>query len=351
MKKQKTTLSDIAKKTNLSSASISMILSGKKLNRFSIETIDLVKKTAKELNYTNNKHKSLVGKTIIIFCPSVYNPYYSTLIQGMEQKAIELGIRTLIKTTYWDLSIEKDSLSYLSTMPISGIIFSMIPENIDSVKKLSKQIPLVAVGDEDTTFDFDTVNINNFEAGKIIGNHLIELGHKKIAYISTSLNEYHSARTRRLDGIKHVFNLNNLNPPLVLSQDILPQEEISTADIEFNTGYKLAKICIEKYKDITAIVGINDMVAYGIINSIKDNNYKIPEDYSVCGFDNIFPSKFSSLNLTTIEHSIFQRGEKAMNLIASKITDQKNNEYNLQVTRIDYKSRLKDRKTTSNPRS
>ena len=350
MKNKKTTLSDIAKATNLSTASVSMILSGKKLNRFSKETIIFVKKTAKDLFYTNKNHSSLLGKTILIICPSVYNPYYSTLIQGMEQKAIELGIRTLIKTTYWDISIERDSLKNFSQPPISGIIFSMIPEQIEEVKELSNQIPIVAVGDEDNNFDFDTVNINNVEAGKLIGQHLIDLGHKNIAYISTSLNEFHTARTKRLEGIEQVFRENGLPEVTVLSQDILPEEEIATADIEFLTGYKLANICLKNHKNITAMVGINDMVAYGIINAIKDNKLKIPQDYSVCGFDNIFPSKFSSLKLTTIEHSIFQRGVKAMSLIANKITDQENNEDNLQVTRIDYKSRLIKRETTSFPR-
>ncbi|MGD1819682.1 MAG: LacI family DNA-binding transcriptional regulator [Pleomorphochaeta sp.] len=351
MKTKKTTLSDIAKVTNLSTASVSMILSGKKLDRFSNETINLVKKTAKDLYYTNKKHSSLLGKTILIVCPSVYNPYYSTLIQGMEQKAIELGIRTIIKTTYWDLAIEQDCLKFFARPPVSGIIFSMIPENIEKVKELSKQMPIVAVGDEDNNFDFDTVNINNFEAGKIIGQHLVDLGHKKIAYISTSLNEFHTARTKRLDGIKAVLEENNLPPITILSQDILPSDEIATADIEFNTGYKLANICINQYKGITAIVGINDMVAYGIINAIKDKKLRIPEDYSVCAFDNIFPSKFNSIKLTTIEHSIFRRGVKAMNLMISKLTDQENNDDNLQVTRIDYKSKLINRGTTSKPKA
>ncbi len=350
MKNKKTTLSDIAKATNLSTASVSMILSGKKLNRFSNETILFVKKTAKELFYTNKKHTSLLGKTILIICPSVYNPYYSTLIQGMEQKAIEMGIRTIIKTTYWDLLIEQDTLKSFQRFPIAGIIFSMIPENIEAVKELSKQIPVVAVGDENSNFDFDTVNMNNFEAGKLIAQHLIDLGHKNVAYISTSLNEFHTARTKRLEGIKYVFEKNNLPPIKVFSQDILPEEEIATADIEFFTGYRLTNICLKEDKEITAMIGINDMVAYGIMNAIKDNNFKIPQDYSVCGFDNIFPSKFASLKLTTIEHSIFKRGVKAMSLIATKINEHENNEDNLQVTRIDYKSRLIVRETSDKPR-
>lgn len=350
MKNRRTTLSDIAKATNLSTASVSMILSGKKLNRFPQETINLVKTTAKSLYYTNKKHSSILGEIILIICPSVYNPYYSTLIQGMEHKAIELGLRTLIKTTYWDIAIERDSLKTFSRYPFAGIIFSMIPEQIKPVQELSKHIPIVAVGDGESNFDFDTVNINNFDAGKLVAQHLIELGHKRIAYISTSLNEFHTARTKRLEGLNHVFKKHNLPEITVLSQNILPEEEISFADIEYFTGYKLANICLTEHKDVTAMVGINDMVAYGIMNAIKDNNFLIPQDYSVCGFDNIFPSKFASLQLTTIEHSIFQRGEKAMSLIASKISDHEKNEDNLQVTRSDYKSKLIKRETTSSPR-
>lgn len=90
------------------------------------------------------------------------------------------------------------------------------------------------------------------------------------------------------------------------------------------------------------------MVAYGCMNAVRDRGFRIPDDYSICGFDNIFPSKFCGINLTTVEHSIIERGKKAVELIAAR---PENRSGILDVVRIEYKSSLIIRGSTGRARS
>lgn len=352
MKSTKITLNTIAEQAKLSTATISMILSNKNLSRFSDETINKVKLIANNLGYDKDSSQKEI-KNIYIICPSIYNPYYATLVQGIEMQAISLGIRTTVVNTYWNIEIEKNTLNHASSNNISGIIFTMIPQLANQVLNYCNGIPIVAIGDFNNNYDFDTIDINNFEAGRKVANHLINLGHKKIAYVTTTLDEYHSARIRRKDGlIKELKNHNIKDKLIICSQNISSSTELNTPDIEYETGYKLTKECLIEHPDVTAIVGINDMIAYGIMDAIIDAGLTIPGSISVCGFDNIFPSKFRGLGLTTVENYIIQRGMKALTLINSRINNKDNFTDGISnITRIKYTSKLIRRNSTAAPRN
>ncbi|MGL4791770.1 MAG: substrate-binding domain-containing protein, partial [Anaerotignaceae bacterium] len=126
--------------------------------------------------------------------------------------------------------------------------------------------------------------------------------------------------------------------------------EIKTPGIEYSVGYNLAVECIKKTPDVTALVAINDMVAFGVIDAIINLGYNIPKDYSVCGFDNILPSKFNGISLTTIDHSIFERGRNAFKLLMHKIHDEKEKSNSEVITKVEYQSKLVVRNSTGTPR-
>ncbi|MCH3918533.1 MAG: LacI family transcriptional regulator [Spirochaetia bacterium] len=352
MSRQKVTLKDIAQQVGLSTASVSMILSGKKLSRFPQATIDKVRSSATEFGYQSKHGPSVSEESVLIVCPSVYNPYFAMLLQGMEMQAAQLGIRTVVRNTYWNIETEYDVFSFARNSLFSGVIFAMIPQQEKLGMELSKVMPLVAVGDYSDRFQFDTVDINNYEAGRMVARHLLELGHQRIAYISTSLNSYHSARVRRLEGIRdELLKAGIKEKAIVCCKDVDSMTELNHPDVEYETGCFLARQCLEQHPEVTAMVGINDMVAYGIMDAIHAGGFSIPDDYSVCGFDNIFPSKFMSVGLTTVEHHIVQRGQRAMSLIASRIRHMKAyGDAVCDVTRVEYSSKLIVRSSTAVPR-
>lgn len=350
MEKKKVTMKDIGEAAGVSAASVSMILAKKSLSRFSPETVDTVYALARELGYERRSDK-YNKKILIIVCPSVINPYFATLIQGMEQEATQCGIRTMLFTTYWDTEKEQRVCEFANDPMIAGVVFAMIPQQPELARKLNETVPVVAVGDKQNESGLDTVDVNNFTAGSLVGKHLLRLGHKKVAYVSTSLNTEHSARVRRYEGLKAEFRHAGEGCELsLITSDIPSTTELNTVDIEHKTGYELAQRCMQETPEVTAIVAINDMVAYGIIDAIGDAGFRIPEDYSVCGFDNIYPSSFRGVSLTTVEHYIIQVGKSAIRLISEKI---KNNYARVAdsdaVTRVEYRCKLIERNSTGIP--
>ena len=350
MKRKKVTLQDIARQVGISSASVSMILASKSLSRFSTETIDAVYAAARTLGY-ESKHAKKNRPVVVIICPSVINPYFATLIQGMEQEARIQGVETMLFTTYWDSEKESRICQFAKDPMVRGVIFAMIPQQPDLVRELNKIVPVVAVGDKQNESGLDTVDVNNFNAGTLVARHLLSLGHRHIAYLCTSLNSEHSARVRRYEGIKATVKQSEEDAKLhLLTLEIPSLTELNTVDVEHQTGYTLAKRCMKEAPEVTAMVAINDMVAYGVIDAIKDAGFSIPYDYSVCGFDNIYPSSFHGVNLTSVEHFIVQGGKSAVRLLCEKMSRKQSRVLEVgAVTRVEYQNKLIIRNSTAAP--
>ncbi|MFA6892195.1 MAG: LacI family DNA-binding transcriptional regulator [Sphaerochaetaceae bacterium] len=344
----KPTLKDIARHTGCSTATVSMILAGKQLSRFSKETIEKVYTTSRELGY-QPKHGIKKEGVVVIVCPSVINPYYATLLQGMETEAHANGYVTLTYNTYWSPEREKKVLDLSISPEVKGIIFAMAPLQPELVQDTAAHLPVVAVCDKQYQVQFDTVEMNNFDAGYQIGEHLIKLGHTRICYLSTTLNNQHPSRLLRYKGLVESFR--KLCPGgtvSLLTKDVEPQKELETVEIEHQTGMELAQKCLSTYPEVTAMVAINDMVGYGVMDALRIEGYRIPEDYSVCGFDNIYPSQFQGIRLTTIDHQINQRGRRAFSLMQPKL---EKNARESSITHVEFTNLLVERSTTGKPRS
>ncbi len=79
-------------------------------------------------------------------------------------------------------------------------------------------------------------------------------------------------------------------------------------DSEYKIGYELTKELLNEHTDVTAIVGLNDMIAFGILDALHEEKYKVPADMSVMGCDNTLFARMHNMSLTTIEHFVdFQR--------------------------------------------
>lgn len=348
--KKGATLADIAAAVGVSSSTVSMILSGKNNARFSPDTVREVQQAACRLGYT--KRNRVIpqgdGRMILVICPSIANPYYTTLIQGIEQATHAGGYTTVLMTTYWDTNAEKRIINSVHSYHVAGVIFAMVPQLTDLAEKLSKTVPVVAVGDRNNDLDLATADVNNFQSGVLVAEHLISLGHRHIAYISTPLNEDHSARVRRLEGLRNTFANRCPNGTItVRTRSVTPDEELAQIDLEHDVGFELTKTCLSN-KKITAFVAINDMVAYGVMDALIDAGYSIPQDYSVCGFDNIFPSHLAPVALTSVDHSIASRGQAAFRLLLDKMNEKPAFGAD-SITRVEYQSRLVVRGSTAVP--
>ena len=185
-----------------------------------------------------------------------------------------------------------------------------------------------------------TVDMNNFTAGQLMGRHLLELDHRHLAYLSTTLNEQHTSRLRRCQGLETACRTAGGAQLHVFTKDITPDYEISNVDVEYTTGYALAQRCLKEAPEVTAMVAINDMVAYGAYNAICDSGLRVPEDMSLCGFDNIFPSRLQGISLTTIDNSLTECGKSAFHLLQEEIASYESHGRFESITHVEYKCKL-----------
>ena len=346
---KKVTLRDIADATGVTTASVSMILNGKNLSRFTPELVSRVLDTARMLHYTVPSARNKI-RQIAVISPSVNNAYHTTIMMGIDRAALASGYVAHIYNTYWNPNIELSILNLLEQQRVSGIIYLMNPLQAKRAREIDRHIPIVAIGDIINELGIDTVDVNNFQAGQMVAEYLIGLGHRHIAYLTTSLNAHHISRVRRCEGLQEAFR--RLCPEgsvSVYCKDNKYEQEIQSVTIEMDSGRELAYECIQNSK-ITGIVAINDMVGYGVLDGLLEKGYRVPEDYSLCGFDNVFPSGFHRMELTTVDHSTQDHGASAFHLLRGRMEERSEKQADYPITRLEYRSRLIVRGSTAAPR-
>ena len=227
-----------------------MILSGRTDVSFSADTVRKVRETAEALGYapTAKKRPSLFDrKTVLIVCPNVLNPYYSTIVQAIQQAAADKDCDTLVYTTYRDAENEIRILNAVAGSDLAGVVFTMMPQSTELVERVNRLVPVVVIGDRNTSLNVDTVEMNNYSAGAIIAHYMIGLGHKHIAYISTTLNEANSARVRRLEGVRDTYRDECPEGSVIVrSREVTPKEERDNISIEHAVGFR----CMNRIVDL-----------------------------------------------------------------------------------------------------
>lgn len=358
MARKKVTSVDVAREAGVSQAAVSMILNKKYNVTFSKETIRQVEETAKRLGYQlprqRPKRSGRTRKLLVVFCPTLTNPYYVMLLQGIESAAKEQGYGVFVCNTQRDLKIEEDYLRMMREVAPMGIIYACNPSFGQQVEELSREIPVVVISNREDEFSIDAVAINNRKPGILMARHLLELGHRDVAFVSPPLTLRQHQRQKRVEGFLMEFEKANLSDRvLVRASEASRDTVIPSIDSEYRMGYELTQGLFREGMPVTAIAALNDMVAFGVIDALLEKKYRIPGDISVVGCDNTLFSGFHTIGLTTVEHFVPQKGRDACDIILRKIQSQKSyvkGDEPTSIYHVEYEPRLIVRGSTGYPK-
>ena len=353
MAKRKPTSSQVAQKAGVSQATVSMILNRRNDVSFSAETVERVECAARELGYElphrKNKNSTKKEKLIVVICPTLTSPYYVLLLQGIESVANEKGYGVFICNTQRDAGQEEKYLRMISTIDPQGIIYACNPhpDFQKKVEELAHRIPLVIISNKEKTTTVDAINQDN----TMVGRHLLELGHREVAFITPPLTRRQWQRSRRIDGFVKEYEKEGLGGHvLIKAADESVDHRLPRMDSEYSMGYQLTMELIREGREFTAIAGQNDMMALGAIDALEESRIRVPKDVSVIGCDDIFYSGIRRLSLTTIDHFVALKGRDACDIIIRKIAINDQFYTGLQPTsiyNIEYTPKLIARKTTA----
>ena len=346
MAKKKATSSDVAKKAGVSQATVSMVLNKKYNVSFSRETIEKVEMAARELGYQlpgrRNKKESKKDRLIVVFCPTITNPYYVLLLQGIEAVADKQR----------DPKLEEKYLRMMQTLQPQGIIYSCNP-NPDfqsQVEEMAQTIPLVIISNKEKTTTVDAINQDNTVVGRLMARHLLDLGHRDVAFITPPLTKRQWQRTKRVNGFVKEYEKEGLKDHVIIkAADESIDSQIPRMDSEYSMGYELTMELLQEGRQFTAIAGQNDMMAIGALDALHEAKVHVPRDVSVIGCDNIFYSGIRRISLTTIDHFVALKGQDACDIIIRKIDAKEQfltDTAPISLYNIEYTPKLMARRTT-----
>ena len=336
--KKKTTIYDIAKELNITVSTVSRALSG--FSAISETTRAAVIEMAKKLNYSPNRLASALksGKTYIIgvIVPSVQAHFFASIIHSIEEGLKNSGYRVILYQSNESVENEINGVKTLLEAQVDGIIASMSLETEDTshFSEIIKQNkPLIIFDRLNVNLNVPTVTLDDFKAGYIATQHLIEKGYKNIAFITTIYQI--KIFNDRLSGYKAALKDNNL--PVLDSNIILGG--LSIKDGRFGAS-KLMRLAHKP----DAIIAGDDFTALGVIKKLKEID-EIPPKIGVIGFANEAFSAYITPNLTTIDQHANQMGSECAKMFLKMI--QQENPYQ-DIKHVVLEPTLIERQSTGN---
>lgn len=313
MKKMKVNLIDIAKEANVSLATVSLVLRNK--NGISEDKVKKVKEIARNMGYVTGKNKTL-NKTLAFvkierhghILNDAHKVFLTDYIQGCTDMSKKLGYKLEI-LSFKESQIETIKYS-IKNDNFDGIVILATELYIEDIQSLINiDIPTVFLDAHYPYLHCHFVTMNNQNCVYYLIEHLVGLGHKRIGFVYSNSNASNfTARKEAFYKVMKHFNL-EFNP-----SDYFVVDAMYDGTIKDMNGYLQSKKDMPK-----ALLCVNDAIAIGVIKSLKQNGYKIPNDISVVGFDNLPAGLVIEPLLTTIEIPKTYLASFAINILNNQI--------------------------------
>jgi LacI family transcriptional regulator/LacI family repressor for deo operon, udp, cdd, tsx, nupC, and nupG len=330
-------LKEVANLSNVSIATVSRVINNDP--KVSFKTKLKVESVIQRLNYLPNRvaqrlrssHRKT--KLIGLVIPDIQNPFYVDVVRGVEEYSYQNGFAVMIGNFGQDEKKQQMYLEILQSENVDGFILAPALERDDKVRELvDNRFPLVCIDRELHNSVSDVVKVDNTKGAFMAIDHLLGLGHRKIAVISGNLTI--QTYIDRLQGYKMALEKHKVqyNPALIFAKgsDFLSGVELTNQILEMDID-----------KRPTAIFTANNLITLGSLETVHKKNIKIPEDISIVGFDDMYWS--SSLNppLTAVSQPGFEIGKKAADMLNKRIMNPEK-----PMESIELKTKLIIRKST-----
>lgn len=305
---------DVSKLAGVSVATVSRTLS--RPEKVKSETRDIVMKAVQQLGYQPNmlarNFRAKRAFVVLVIVPNIANPFFSRVLRGVEKVANEKGYAVLVGDTNGSLRREDDYGDFAATRQADGVIqlAARVPESLKPlIAQKSGSIPYVNACEFFPGAEYSTVGIDNAAAAKAMTEHLIGLGHSDIAIMTGPAQS--PITEMRIHGFEEGMN----NAGLRASA-----HHYVEGDYSLRSGKVCAEVLLASDKPPTAIMCFNDEMAIGALQTVRQKGWRVPEDISITGFDDISFAAYSDPPLTTLAQPTEEIGRAAMELLYNSLS-------------------------------
>lgn len=297
-------IKDIARAAQVSHPTVSRALQNSPL--VNPKTAEKIRKIAREYGYRPSAvARGLVTRrtrTIGLAVTSIADPFTAEVASGVEQAASDSGYSVFLADSNADPEREKKVVQTLAEQRVDGIIVTSSRVGALHLPLLAEMmVPIVLVNDQHPGSVAHSVLISNIDGTRMLVEHLLSLGHRRIGYIGDAHG--YQSDTERLDGYQI---------GLAEAGIAVRPEWIVHGNGKPDAAVEAANRLLDLPEPPTAICCYNDMTALGALHAIHARGLHVPDDLSLVGFDDLFLAAYTDPPLTTIHQPMRRMGELAM---------------------------------------
>jgi LacI family transcriptional regulator len=307
------TIIDVAREAGVSYGTVSRVINDSP--NVKEETRERVKEVIDRMGFVGNRSaRSLVsGKSHVIglLIPDLGTAYIGEIIRGIDMEMETAHYNLMLYTTHRRETKEAGYISSLIQSGVDGVILILPRNPAKFLEKLrSLNFPYVLVDHQGIDDRGPAVGASNYQGAYDATEYLIQQGHSRIAFITGSMDL--GCSQERLKGYQAALQKNAIP---------VESEWIIEGDFEQAAGYEGGKKLMSLSKRPTAVFASNDMMAFGVMDAVRDLGLKIPGDISVIGFDDIFQSSQTMPGLTTVHQPLEQMGREATRMLMEMMSE------------------------------
>jgi len=310
------TSGDVAKLAGVSRATVSYVVNNGP-RPVSPETKKRVLDAIQQLGYQPNAVARNLRlqrtSTLGLIVPDTHNPYFSEVERGVERVAFENGYTVFLCHSGYNLDHELQYVNLLHSQRVAGVIW--IPGTADSTPyhKLKEYgIRTIVIDRLVPDENVPVLMGDNFHGGFVATKHLIDLGHRRIGYIRRPVDLSHSRG--RFEGYQAALSEHGIP---------LANELVAKGGFVLEDGYRAIRELLALPEPPTAVFAYNDMMAIGALRALHEAGLRVPEDFSLVGFDDIAQASFTCPSLTTVDLPKYEMGQRGADLLITLIEKRK----------------------------
>jgi LacI family transcriptional regulator len=289
-----------------------MVLGGGKAASLPDETYQKVLAAARRLGYVPNRSAQALktSRTMTVACvvPDVANPFYPSLVRGVQAVADEAGYDVTVINTDGSAARERRFLDWSLRGAIDGIVgvfFTLRARDFAPLVAAGVCIARIETGAKrGGSMPIDNLFVDNFTAARAATGYLIEKGHRRIAMIA-GLGGPEATRT---SGYLHA-----------IAEAGMRQELVSRGEFNEENGYRATRVVLEASPRPTAIFAANDLMALGAMTAIREAGLAIPSNVALMGFDDIFAARVVTPPLSTVNQFQYDLGRAAAEMLLERL--------------------------------
>lgn len=308
---QQPTVSDVAKASGVSTATVSRALSG--TSPVAEKTRKRVEQAAHDLGYTGNsiaralrsKHSDIVGMIV----PTISNPFFTALVESVEHELQRAGKTLFLCDSQGDVALEAKRIWSLRESHVDGIIISPChgEDSAAAINAIPDRTPVVQLDQYVTGTASDWVGLDDDTAMRLLLEHLAEVGVKTAVFASSATTN--SSTQARLDGFRKYA--------AIMGIDVGPSG-VMLGRFSADWGEEVARQVLQFSVLPDVIVCGADIIAFGVIRALTGAGIAVPDQVKVTGFDDVAFASIISPSLTTIRQPTRLLAGEAVRLLTQK---------------------------------